>query len=88
MKWLKKAKVSLERNDPKGALQALSKHRKRFPKSLLRAEAELLQILAWCQSGDLTRGRAEAKAFAARYPGSALVRQAERACPRAETGPS
>lgn len=67
---LDEARSSLS-NDPRRALSLTQEHARRFPKSVLVQEREVIAIEALARLGQATAAKARAANFARRFPGSA-----------------
>lgn len=77
---LSRAQAALQSGDTQAALVALAQHQKDFPRGVLSGEREAAFSIAWCQSGDLERGRARAERFLAKSADSPMVQRLKRAC--------
>ncbi|MEZ4448692.1 MAG: sigma-70 family RNA polymerase sigma factor [Nannocystaceae bacterium] len=62
------------------ALQLAERHRRRFPDGLFAEEAAAAAIEARCRLGERERARADAAAFLARWPASALAARVDAQC--------
>jgi hypothetical protein len=80
---LRRAQAALSSNEPRSALSILREHERRFPDGVLAEERRALKVVALCDDGQVERGRKQAKAFAAKHPGSALRERVAAACPEA-----
>jgi hypothetical protein len=67
---LQKAKLALKAGNPSQALAELGTYGQRFPRPMLGAEATVLRIEAFSQSGDAARAKTLAEGFLAKYPNS------------------
>ena len=81
--------------DPRKALAAWERYRSRYPRGLLRAEADLSIVDTLSHLGDMKRALKEADAFLARYPRSErraevtrVATEARRALGQSGAGPS
>ncbi len=62
------------------ALGTLSEYDQRFPKGLMRAEAEAARVFALCKSGRVGEARAAADSFVRRHPASPAASRVQQAC--------
>lgn len=76
---LSRAQAALQRGDVAGAMAALSEHRDKFPRGVLRGEREAALSVAYCKSGD-PRGRQRAERFISKNPDSPMVQRLRWAC--------
>jgi hypothetical protein len=67
------ARHSLEVQDGQAALDAVTRHQRRFPAGILVQEREAMAVRALVQLGRLDDARARARAFGARFPDSMLL---------------
>lgn len=63
-------RIALLKKDAGAALDAVSKHRKRFPRGQFAEERDALEVQALAMAGRGDDAKAAAKRFAAKYPGS------------------
>ncbi|MFT3840630.1 MAG: hypothetical protein QM723_26815 [Myxococcaceae bacterium] len=63
-------RIALLKKDAAAALDAVAKHRKRFPKGQFAEERDALEVQALAMAGRGDDAKAAAKRFTARYPGS------------------
>lgn len=71
---------ALRSGKPKLALGKLDAYDRRFPRGMLRAEAEAARVFALCASGSAEKARAFAERFVQRHPGSPAVARVQAAC--------
>jgi hypothetical protein len=83
---LEEADADLRRGDATGALARLGEHATKYPGGALRQERDGMNVVALCQAGRQTEGRAAAERFLSRGSKSALASRIRAACgiPRAE----
>jgi len=77
---LQKAQAALQNGNPQGALTALAEHKAKYPRGVLAGEREAALSVAYCNAGDLARGRARAQVFIKRNPASPMVQRLQAAC--------
>jgi len=82
LRLLRAAQEGLHTGAPAAALARLDEHARRFPRGALVEERRASRILALCQLGEITTGRAEADPFIAQLPMSPFVERIRRACAR------
>jgi outer membrane protein assembly factor BamD (BamD/ComL family) len=76
---LSRAQSALQSGDVAQALSALSEHREKFPRGVLRGEREAALSVAYCKSGD-PRGKERAERFIVNNPDSPMVQRLRSAC--------
>ena len=64
------ARTALLKRSPTAALQAITRHRQRFPRGQLEEERDSLEVQALMQAGEATQARAAALAFLKKFPQS------------------
>jgi hypothetical protein len=74
------ANAALGRGDAAGALARLGEHANKYPSGALRQEREGLTIVALCQAGRQSEGRAAAERFLSRTSKSAMATRIREAC--------
>ncbi len=79
-KLLAEAQRALAAGRTGEALSKLGDYDQRFPKGMLRIEADAARVLALCAAGRQTEGQAQARRFLHRYPDSPQAGRVERAC--------
>jgi hypothetical protein len=79
---LGQAQAALSGGKPKQALVPLREHKRKFPSGMLAEERRALMVVALCDSGELSRGRKQAKRFLSQHPGSGLRDRVAAACPK------
>jgi len=86
VRLLEEADADLRHGDAAGALARLGEHATKYPGGALRQEREGMNVVALCQAGRQTEGRAAAERFLSRSSKSALASRIRAACgiPRAE----
>ncbi len=86
VRLLEEADSDLRHGDAAGALARLGEHATKYPGGALRQEREGMNVVALCQAGRQTEGRAAAERFLSRSSKSALASRIRAACgiPRAE----
>lgn len=62
---LQRARVAIGRGDAEAGLRAVQEHERSFPNGTLVQERRAIRILALCDLGKTTQGRAEARTFLA-----------------------
>ena len=72
---LDRARTALRARDIASAIAALDQHQREFANGALVAEAEVIQIEAMIQAGRDQAAHDRARAFAAAFPGSPLLRR-------------
>jgi TolA-binding protein len=80
MDLLRRARAAVRAGDPRGALEHLEQHARRFPASPLAPEAAAVRIEATCAVGDRQTARSLADQFARQWPDSPLSRRVSRLC--------
>jgi outer membrane protein assembly factor BamD (BamD/ComL family) len=83
-KLVEMARTALTRGETDGALAALGRHVRQFPRGRLAEERESLYVQALAASGDSVQARARGKRFYRQYPHSLfapVVEQALRSIP-------
>lgn len=80
LKILEEAKSALNRKDAAGALSALARHRKQFPRGLFVEEREAMRVEALCAAGRGEEGERAQSRFMKRYPKSPFIGRVEGAC--------
>lgn len=78
---LGRAQAALSNGKPKQALTALGEHKRKYPDGMLAEERRALMVVALCDSGQVDRGRKQAKRFLAQHPSSGLRDRVAAACP-------
>ncbi len=79
-KLLAEAQRALAAGRTGEALSRLGDYDRRFPKGMLRIEADAARVLALCGAGRQTEGQAQARRFLHRYADSPQASRVERAC--------
>lgn len=79
-KLLAEAQRALAAGRTGEALSRLGEYDRRFPKGMLRIEADAARVLALCGAGRQTEGQAQARRFLDRYADSPQASRVERAC--------
>lgn len=86
VRLLEEADADLRRGDAAGALARLGEHATKYPGGALRQEREGMNVVALCQAGRQTEGRAAADRFLSRSSKSALASRIRAACGIPRTG--
>ncbi len=77
---LEEADADLRRGDATGALSRLAEHAAKYPTGALRQERDGMNVVALCQAGRQSEGRAAAARFLSRSSKSALASRIRAAC--------
>jgi hypothetical protein len=78
---LSQASKALSSGNSTLALTRLAEYRREFPRPRLGLEAEVLNIQALAESGQLSSAQARAQRFVARHPGSPLIARVKKYVP-------
>lgn len=77
---LRRARVALRDGDATRAIAAADEHRRTFADGELAEEIAFVRLSALCAAGRIADGKAAARSFATRWPGSPLATRAAQAC--------
>lgn len=77
---LRRARAALRDGDTTRAIAASDEHRRTFTDGELAEEIAFVRLSALCAAGRIDEGKAAARSFGTRWPGSPLATRAAQAC--------